>query len=124
MADFILISNTSDMLRLWPDEILCVESEGNYSNIVLDGGDRRTVTVQLGELGNQMETQLGSARSPFVRVGRSLIVNIDHIRYINPGKQSIEVVGKDGKVLKFGASKSALIGLKIFLEEQFKASLR
>lgn len=71
------------------EDIVYVEADGNYSHLVLTGGEDVMLTLQIGKLAELIEQQLCSSASPLAKIGRSLIVNISCIYYINPQKQQI-----------------------------------
>lgn len=112
MADYLVISTASELLRLHVDEVLCVVSDGNYCTLVLDSGDERLITMQLGQMERLIGEQVAMASSPFVRVGKSLIVNQNHIFYINPSRQVLELSNRRGARHSCSASKDALSMLK------------
>ena len=64
-------------------------SDGNYSTITINGGDKFTVSRQLGYMEKAIGGQLTVHRRNFVRIGKSLIVNVMYITYVNVPKQTI-----------------------------------
>lgn len=79
------IGNQSETLYLNLNNILCVEASGNYCNIYLaDGEVLESVGFQKAEVARMIDAQFPhSLASRFVQVGRSYIINIDHIQRIN-----------------------------------------
>lgn len=79
------------MVRVATDEIAYVLADGNYSDLVLINGNRRKLTFQLHHFDDWFKLL---RRNPFVRVGRSLIVNKDYIHVINLTNQELLFTGK------------------------------
>lgn len=120
MSDYLTLSNTNELVRIAAESLVYVASEGNYSDINTRDGESRTVTVQLGVIENRIHEQLGSGENEFVRIGKSLIVNLRFLTYINPAKK--QIVLSDNHTFKFHleASKEALRQLKEYVEHEYK----
>ena len=120
MKRYLVISTSVDLVRAAVDEIVFVSSDGNYSTLVFTYGESRVVTRQLGQIEALMHKQLAQAENDFVRIGKSLIVNINFISYIHPGNQKL--VLSDGHTASHSltASREALKKLKDFLDKEVK----
>ncbi len=114
----LIISTNSDLLRLRCDSIVCVEADGNYSQVRLSGGETRLVTMQLGQMEQLIARQLGAHGSRFIRIGRSLIVNREHIWHINLGQQKLEFCDAMSQRHSVQASREALKDLKDLIEKE------
>ena len=79
----LIISNSIELIRLYAEDIVCIEADGNYSTFFLVGGEKRLVLFQLGQLEQMIGEQLAEEAKAFIRIGRSLIVNRNYIYYIN-----------------------------------------
>lgn len=101
------------MVRVATDEIAYVLADGNYSDLVLINGKRRKMTFQLHNFDDWFKLL---RKNPFVRVGRSLIVNKDYIHVINLTDQELLFTGRgmdknlrledsDGKPLRVSRDK-------------------
>lgn len=64
--------NVGGRTHLWPNEIVCLVADTNYTVLHLSNGNKITVSYNLGKL----EGRLILHRS-FVRANRSTIVNLD-----------------------------------------------
>lgn len=118
MKRHLVISTTTELVRVAPEKILYITSDGNYSNLLLCGGEGRLLTFQLGQIEKMIAEQLGSEGSAFIRIGKSLIINQNYIFYINSIKQ--QLVLADDMMAKYtlNASKEALKQLKELIEKQ------
>lgn len=100
----LTIKNKSEMLYLSPAEILYIQADGNYCDVYLtDGGVISTLTYQRAEIARMMDKQLPEEiRSRFVMLGRSYMVNSDHVLRIQPSKRlltfSVNMFGTTKKV--------------------------
>ena len=83
----LIISNTAELIRLHAEDIVSIEADGNYSTLYIIGEEKRVVLFQLGQLERMIGEQLGEEAVPFVRIGRSLIINLNYIYYINLNRQ-------------------------------------
>lgn len=120
MREYLIISTSTDLLRLAAEDVVFVSSDGNYSTFMLAYGDSRVVTMQLGQIVRLIEHQLEREGAKYVRIGKSLIINRDYIQYINIPKQ--QLVLSDGKMNSYTqtASKEALKQLKELIERSVK----
>lgn len=118
MKQEIIISNSQCLYRVMAEDIVYIEADGNYSHLVLTGGEDVMLTVQIGKLAELIEAQLCSCVSPLAKLGRSLIVNMQYIYYINPQKQQIILRDCQGHTTKeLSAPVAALRGLKEAFEK-------
>lgn len=117
MSDFLTITNANELIRIPAESLVYIASEGNYSDIYTRDGGTRTVTVQLGILEEMIHQQF-QRPDEFARIGKSLIVNLKLIHYINPTKR--QLILSDCRTFKFSldASKEALKKLKEYFENE------
>ena len=117
MKKYLIISTSTDIVRVLPEKIVYVSSDGNYSTLVLTDGDMRVLTFQLGQVERLIEDQLGREGNTFIRIGRSLIINRSYIYYINVSKQKLTLSDNERFSHTLSASREALGQLKSLLEE-------
>ncbi|MDR2146463.1 MAG: LytTR family transcriptional regulator DNA-binding domain-containing protein [Tannerella sp.] len=114
---YLIIVNQDELVRVSPDRIVYIVSDGNYSTIILTDAEKRVFTINLGMFQQLIESQLKTDASQFVRVGKSLIINRNYIYYICPSRQQIILSDKDfQKRFELTASKEALKLLKTVIE--------
>ncbi len=113
---YINISKGTEFLRVPQDKLVYISSEGNYSNVVTVDNRQRLVTFQLGQLEGMIGEQLGEKGSHFLRIGRSLIINIDYIYLIDISKQQLVLSDCSGCYHELSASREVLIKLKAYME--------
>jgi DNA-binding LytR/AlgR family response regulator len=112
----LVISTANELLRVAAAHIIYISSDGNYSNLLMSGGEIRMVTFQLGQIEEMIQKQLPEMRSNFIRIGRSLIININHVYHINISRQQLLLKDRDN-TYTLSASKEALKALKEFIEK-------
>ena len=118
MGKYIVISTTVDLVRIAPESVVYISSDGNYSTLIQADGLNRILTVQLGQLETLIAKQLGTEGNVFIRIGKSLIINRNYIYYINIPKQ--QLVLSDARTVshRVTASKDALRQLKELVEKE------
>lgn len=117
MPGYLIISTSTDLVRVAQDHIIYISSDGNYSTLILSDGEARLITYQLGQIEKIIVEQLGpSVSRNFIRIGKQLIVNRAYIYYINITKQ--QLILSDNTLNKYtvSASREALKRLKEFVE--------
>lgn len=122
MFRYLVLTNSNDLVRVSPDRIVYISSDGNYSTMVLVNKDEHLFSFNLGTFERVIEQQLGTDAQIFIRLGKSLIINAKYIYYVNVSKQQI-VLSDSSFPEKFSlsASKEALRALKNVLEESLKS---
>ena len=116
MPQFFTISTATEMTRIPMDKLMFMTAEGNWSKVYNQDGHSILVGKQLGQLEQDLLDQLGDQRTPFVRIGRSLIVNKDYIYRIDTTEQTIVISNFSGQYFTQFASKQALSQIKFMLE--------
>ena len=117
MKKYLVISTATDLVRVAPEKIVYISSDGNYSTLVLANDETRVLTLQLGQVERLIESQLGKEGNTFIRIGRSLIINRSYIYYINVSKQKLTLSDNERFSHTLSASREALGQLKSLLEE-------
>ena len=115
----LIISNTNELVRVRPERIVYVESDGNYSTMVLHDKTEHVFTMNLTHFQQMIEEQLGKEAMTFIRIGKQLIVNRAYIFKINPNKQQLIMSDMDVNIaFDLQASKEALKQLKTLMESE------
>lgn len=116
MKTHLIISTANELLRIAATRIIYISSDGNYSNLLTSGGEIKMVTFQLGQIEEMIHKQLPEVKSTFIRIGRSLIINLNHVYQINISRQQLVLQDRDS-TYTLSASKEALKALKEFIEK-------
>ena len=117
----LIISNSNELVRVKPERIVYVESDGNYSTLVLHDKTEQVFTMNLAHFQQMIEEQLGKEAMTFIRIGKQLIVNRAYIFKINPNKQQLIMSDMDVNIaFDLQASKEALKQLKVLIESEIE----
>ena len=115
----LIISNSNELVRVTPERIVYVESDGNYSTLVLHDKTEQVFTMNLAHFQQMIEEQLGKEAMTFIRIGKQLIVNRAYIFKINPNKQQLYMSNSEVNIaFELQASKEALKQLKALIESE------
>lgn len=115
----LIISNSNELVRVKPERVVYVESDGNYSTMVLHDKTELVFTMNLVHCQQLMEEQLGKDAKTFIRLGKQLIVNRAYIFKVNPQKQQLIMSNNEVNVaFTLQASKEALKQLKVLIESE------
>lgn len=118
MSKHLVIVNSNELVRISPERVVYISSDGNYSTMVLSDRRERLFTFNLTSFQNIIEKQLQTNANDFIRIGKGLIINRSYIYYINPSKQQLILSGeKLSDIFNLTASKEALRQLKDVIEE-------
>ncbi|MBQ7211788.1 MAG: LytTR family transcriptional regulator DNA-binding domain-containing protein [Muribaculaceae bacterium] len=119
MASALLVISTStELIRVPQDRVIFIASNGNYSTITTGGGDELVVTYQLGQIEAMLASQFGDDDDTFVRIGKQLIVNMNYIHYINISRQKLVLKDYSDRKYELSASREALKQLKALFEDE------
>lgn len=119
MKKQIIISSTNELVRVLPQRIVYISSDGNYSTMVLHDKTEHLFTFNLSHFQKIIETQLKEDARTFIRIGKSLIINKEYIYKINMGKQLLVLSDMAlNQAFPLSASKEALRQLKLLLETE------
>lgn len=118
MRNYLIISNSNELVRIAPERIVYISSDGNYSLLVQSDDQTRVLTFQLGELERMISEQLGTSGDLFIRIGRSLIINRLYIYHIDVPKQKLILSDCRNVNRTVTASVAALKQLKELLESE------
>ena len=115
----LIISNSNELVRVKPERIVYVESDGNYSTLVLHDKTELVFTMNLAHCQQMLEEQLGKDAMIFIRLGKQLIVNRTYIFKVNPQKQQLVMSNNEvNQAFTLQASKEALKQLKALIESE------
>ena len=114
----LIIPTSIDLVRIAPERIVYISSDGNYSTLVQADGEMRMLSFQLGQIEKMIADQLGREGNTFIRIGKSLIINRSYIYYINVPKQKLVLSDVASFSHTMSASKEALKSLKELIEKE------
>ena len=120
----LIISGVNELVRIKPERVVYVESDGNYSTMVLHDKTEQVFTMNLAHCQQLMEEQLGKEAMTFIRLGKQLIINRAYIFKINVNKQQLIMSNTEvNNAFTLQASKEALKQLKALVESEKEGKL-
>ena len=121
MPRSIIISNQNELVRMQPERVIYVASDGNYSTFFMHDKSEQVFTMNLARSMEELERQLGREAQTFIRIGKSLIVNRTYIYRVNVQRQQLVLSDMTtNQAFTLSASKEALRQLKDLLEKTKK----
>lgn len=110
----LLFNTTTEALLIPPEALVYIKADGNYSTLKVADGTDYVLTVQLGILEGRIGEMVTDSR--FVRVGKSLIVNLDYVTQVSPSRQRIVLSDCFKFRYELTASKESLKDIKEMVE--------
>ena len=121
----LIISTVNELVRVKPERVVYINSDGNYSTMVLHDKSEHVFTMNLAHCQQLIENQLGKEAETFIRLGKQLIINREYIFKINVNKQTLMMADMAlNHVFTLSASKEALRQLKVFMESNKGKEMR
>lgn len=120
-----LCINSRDELFVFDlDRVAYIQASGNYSRIIYIEGAQTMITLGLSKLEELIKmTVPKDRRSPFVRLGRSLIVNQSFLSHINLLKQRLTLSDSQGHSYVLEVPKTLLKAYKDLVRRNFAEEL-
>lgn len=118
MERYLIIKTRDELLRIKIGQILYFEADRNYTKLFLSNGIQFTFAINIGKIEEILEKQLSGSSRILMRVGKSYIINKNHILQINLPKQKLLLLSSEGKPRELTISKDPLKGLKDSLEQE------
>ena len=122
MERYLIIKTRDELLRIKIGLILYFEADRNYTKLLLSNGIQFTFAINIGKIEELLEKQVVESKSILIRVGKSHIINKNHILQINIPKQKLLMLTFDGKPKELIISKDPLKQLKDLLEKEVQSS--
>ena len=117
MPQHLVISKGTELHRFPLDALICVSAEGNYSLFLTLDGRETLICMQLGQVEELMDEQLGASGDRYIRIGRGSIINLDYLHHIDISKQIVVMSDCKGLRKDLSASRDALMKLKEYVEQ-------
>ncbi|HJA88901.1 MAG TPA: LytTR family transcriptional regulator [Candidatus Parabacteroides intestinavium] len=118
MDRYLIIKTRDELLRIKIGHILYFEADRNYTKLLLSNNIQFTFAINIGKIEELLEKQVAGSNQILMRVGKSHIINKNHILQINLPKQKLLLLTEDGKPKELTISKDPLKVLKEALENE------
>ena len=120
MERYLIIKTRDELLRIRIEQILYFEADRNYTNLILNNGIQFTFAINIGKIEEILENQVTGCKMILMRVGKSHIINKNHILQINLPRQKLLLLTAEGKARELIISKDPLKVLKDSLENEIR----
>lgn len=108
MKEYLIIRTAGELRHIASEHILYMVANGRFSEVHLTNGTSFSVSIPLGEIANTLEIQLPHFHVDFVRLGRTLMINVSHLYYINIANEQLELLDRNLNTVALNASQSSL----------------
>ena len=120
MDRYLIIKTRDELLRIRIEQILYFEADRNYTKLILNNGIQFTFAINIGKIEEILENQVTGCKMILMRVGKSHIINKNHILQINLPRQKLLLRTAEGKARELIISKDPLKVLKDSLENEIR----
>lgn len=121
MDKYLIIKTRDELLRIRIGQILYFEADRNYTKLLLSSGILFTFAINIGKIEEILSKQVKGCDKILMRVGKSHIINKEHILQINLPKQRLLLLTEESKPKELIISKDPLKILKDTLEKEMEA---
>jgi len=118
MDRYLVFKTRDELVRIKIERILYFEAERNYTRLVLTNGIQFVFAVNLGKIEEILDNQIQDYSSTLLRVGKSYIINKNHVLQISLPKAQVLFAAADGKAKELNVPKDPLKILKETLEKE------
>ena len=119
------INSRDELFVLDLDKVAYIQASGNYSRIVYIGGMQMMITLGLSKLEGTIKMIVPKdRRSPFVRLGRSLLVNQTYLTHINVLKQRLTLSDNQEHSYVLDVPKALLKAYKDLIRKSFAERIK
>lgn len=128
---YLYLNSRDEFFRVDISKIVYFESDGNYTNIILNNKVKGTVCMNLAQMQGILNESLKDAAGIFARVGKRHIINLTFVYQIAILRQKLTLSDGENFEYQIGVSKDALkklrdmyvSGLSINAEKEIESSL-
>lgn len=119
------INSRDELFVLDLDKVAYIQASGNYSRIVYIGGMQMMITLGLSKLEGMIKMIVPKdRRGPFVRLGRSLLVNQTYLTHINVLKQRLTLSDNQEHSYVLDVPKALLKAYKDLIRKSFAERIK
>lgn len=109
---FLYLNSRDELLRIDISKIVYIESDGNYTNIILANKMKGVVGMNLARMQQVLAESLKEHARMFVRIGKKHIINHNYVYQINLVGHRLILSDGENFAYQLDISKDALKKLK------------
>lgn len=119
----ICLNTRDDMLFIDLDKVAFAQANGNYTELTYISGQKQMITIGLSKVEDYIRASYSKGTpSPFVRMGRSLIINQSYLYAINILRQKLVLSDFDSRMYAISVPKQLLKEYKKVMAERMVAN--
>ena len=111
-SQFLYLNSRDEFYRVDVSKIVYFESDGNYTNILLNNTLKGTVCMNLAQMQQILADSLKDGASVFARVGKRHIINLKYVFHIAILRQKLVLSDGENFEYHLKVSKDALKKLR------------
>lgn len=109
---YLYLNSRDEFFRVDISKIVYFESDGNYTNIILNNKMKATVCMNLAQMQSVLSESLKDAAGVFARVGKRHIINLTYVYQIAILRQRLILSDGENFEYQISVSKDALKKLR------------
>lgn len=109
---YLYLNSRDEFFRVDISKIVYFESDGNYTNIILNNKMKGTVCMNLAQMQSILSESLKDAAGIFARVGKRHIINLTFVYQIAILRQKLTLSDGENFEYQISVSKDALKKLR------------
>lgn len=109
---FLYLNSRDEFFRVDISKIVYFESDGNYTNIILNNKMKATVCMNLAQMQSILSERLKDEAGMFARIGKRHIVNLTFVYQIAILRQKLTLSDGENFEYQVSVSKDALKKLR------------
>lgn len=109
---YLYLNSRDEFFRVDITKIVYFESDGNYTNIILNNKMRATVCMNLAQMQSILSESLKEAAGTFARIGKRHIINLTYVYQIAILRQKLVLSDGENFEYQINVSKDALKKLR------------
>lgn len=111
-AKYLYLNSRDEFFRVDITKIVYFESDGNYTNIILNNKMKATVCMNLAQMQSILSESLKEAAGTFARIGKRHIINLTYVYQIAILRQKLVLSDGENFEYQINVSKDALKKLR------------
>lgn len=116
----LCINSRDELIIINLDEVACFNADGNYTVIHYIEGQKTTANIGLSKMEKLVSAAYPTGQaSPFVRLGRSFLINQRYLCHIDTQKQKLVLSNYKKATLTINVTKNLLKAYKLFVSQSF-----
>lgn len=109
---YIYLNSRDEFFRVDISKVVCFESDGNYTHIIMTNMLRATLGMNLARMQKIISDSLREGASMFARVGKRHIINLSYVYHIAILRQKLVLSDGESFEYQINVSKEALKSLR------------